>query len=249
MADAEKPRAAVFARTDSGQTIHLPDATIEATGPNTLKITEQDSAETAPADRAATPSPTVLAELVGTIRDLQALQQPLVDALRHIREDMHRARRCGDEWAMEWMSDVWAELPLAVRAAGGDEDAAHELAAAGVQPPTTEADDVRARFEALAVDWEQRGEYGDSSLLWGARAIRATLEATGTQLPTMRKADTATQCVHCWREIEDRGDPGFGAYTPRWVHVSGGYQTCNPQLPNSPRATPPAAPAAPEEPQ
>lgn len=45
MADAEKPRAAVFARTHSGQTIHLPDATIETTGPNTLKITGQDTAE------------------------------------------------------------------------------------------------------------------------------------------------------------------------------------------------------------
>lgn len=121
-------------------------------------------------------------------------------------------------------------------------------AAAGAHPPTEgEANDMRARFEALAADWEQRGEYGDASLLWGARAIRATLEAAGTQLPTMREADTATQCVHCWLEIEDRGDPGFGTHTPRWVHISGGYQTCNPQMFNSPVATPPAAHAAPEE--
>ncbi|MFD8407200.1 hypothetical protein ACFV1G_21245 [Streptomyces anulatus] len=121
------------------------------------------AAPPAPADRAATSSPTVLAELVGTIRDLQALQQPLVDALRHIREDMHRARRCGDEWAMEWMSDVWAELPLAVRAAGGDEDAVHELAAAGVQPPTTTDPDRRNELldEWLAIrdqatEWDAR---------------------------------------------------------------------------------------------
>ncbi|MBT2429415.1 hypothetical protein J7F02_28315 [Streptomyces sp. ISL-112] len=55
-----------------------------------------------------------------------------------------------------------------------------------------------------------------------------------------------TRCAHCGLEIEDRGDPGFGTYTPRWVHIPGGYQTCNPQQPNSPRATP-AVPAAPEE--
>ncbi|MGO1025627.1 hypothetical protein ACTOXX_34190 [Streptomyces rubiginosohelvolus] len=55
MADAEHTRAAVFARTDSGQTIHLPDATIEATGPNTLKITEQDSAEATSASQVPEP--------------------------------------------------------------------------------------------------------------------------------------------------------------------------------------------------
>ncbi|MGQ4733421.1 hypothetical protein ACUN3E_37905 [Streptomyces sp. Ju416(a)] len=72
--------------------------------------------------------------------------------------------------------------------------------------------------------------------------------AAGVQQTTEGEAELATQCVHCWQEIEDRGDPGFGAYTPRWVHIPGGYQTCNPQQPNSPVATPPAAPAAPEEP-
>ncbi|MEU8101680.1 hypothetical protein [Streptomyces rubiginosohelvolus] len=54
MPDAEQPRVAVYARTDSGHIIHLPEATVETTGPDTLRITEQDSAETAPADRAAT---------------------------------------------------------------------------------------------------------------------------------------------------------------------------------------------------
>ncbi|WP_405461547.1 hypothetical protein OG786_29155 [Streptomyces sp. NBC_00101] len=78
-----------------------------------------------PAEHAAN----ILPALVGTIRELQALQQPLVDALRSIREDMDRASRSGDEWAMEWLGDVWSEFPLEVRAAGGDQEAAHELAA------------------------------------------------------------------------------------------------------------------------
>ncbi|MET8841474.1 hypothetical protein ABZW67_15440 [Streptomyces rubiginosohelvolus] len=68
-----------------------------------------------------------------------------------------------------------------------------------------------------------------------------------TVLREAAEAELATQCVHCWLEIEDRGDPGFGTHTPRWVHISGGYRTCNPQMFNSPVATPPAAPAAPEE--
>ncbi|MEV6074953.1 hypothetical protein AB0L80_07580 [Streptomyces sp. NPDC052069] len=72
--------------------------------------------------------------------------------------------------------------------------------------------------------------------------------AAGVQQTTEDEAELATQCTYCWLEIEDRGDPGFGTYTPRWVHIPGGYQTCNPQQPNGPRATPPAAPAAPEEP-
>ncbi|AWL39692.1 MULTISPECIES: hypothetical protein [unclassified Streptomyces] len=113
---------------------------IHSPGSETRCLDARPAAPSAPADRAATPSPSVLAELMGTIRDLQALQQPLVNALRHIREDMHRAWRGGDEWAMEWMSDVWAELPLQVRAAGGDPEAVHELATAGVQPPTTSTD-------------------------------------------------------------------------------------------------------------
>ncbi|MFJ3170611.1 hypothetical protein ACIPJK_07475 [Streptomyces roseus] len=69
-----------------------------------------------------------LPALMATINELQALQQPLVDALRLIREDMETARSSGDEWAMEWFGDVWSNLPLVVRAAGGDEDAANELA-------------------------------------------------------------------------------------------------------------------------
>ncbi|MFE1272096.1 hypothetical protein [Streptomyces sp. NPDC058758] len=66
--------------------------------------------------------------LLATIQELQALQQPLIDALRSIHSDMDRAHKGGDEWAMEWMAQVWNELPLAVRAAGGDQEAAQELA-------------------------------------------------------------------------------------------------------------------------
>jgi hypothetical protein len=74
---------------------------------------------------------------MAAIKELKSLQQPLIDALHFIHEDMERARSGGDEWAMEWMGGVWTELPLAVRAAAGDQDAAHEL-----------ADQVRAAEEA-----------------------------------------------------------------------------------------------------
>ncbi|ONI48658.1 MULTISPECIES: hypothetical protein [unclassified Streptomyces] len=111
------------------------------------------------------------------------------------------------------------------------------------QPPAP-AD--RAAFEALAAEWEKRGEYGDSSITDRARELRAVLAgeaAAGVQQTT----ESETRCVHCGLEIEDRGDPGFGTYTPRWVHIPGGYQTCNPQQASSLHATPPAAPAVPEE--
>ncbi|MCZ7413130.1 hypothetical protein [Streptomyces sp. WMMC897] len=46
-------------------------------------------------------------------------------------------------------------------------------------------------------------------------------------------------CAHCGLEVEDRGDPGFGPYMPRWVHLPGGYSACDPQQgADSPRATP-----------
>lgn len=78
-------------------------------------------------------------------------------------------------------------------------------------------------------------------------AALANDAAAGVQQTTESETPLATQCAYCWSEIEDRGDLGVGTYTPRWVHIPGGYQTCNPQQPNSPRATPPAAPAVPEE--
>jgi hypothetical protein len=75
----------------------------------------------------ASPSETIPA-LLATIKELQTLQQPLIEALRRIHEDMDNAHKGGDEWAMEWVGDVWNNLPLAVRAVSGDQDAAQELA-------------------------------------------------------------------------------------------------------------------------
>ncbi|WP_411119012.1 hypothetical protein [Streptomyces sp. 058-1L] len=142
-------------------------------------------------------------------------------------------------------------------------------AAAGVQQ-TTEGETDPAETEwVVETEWRSNGEWRRH---WPARATRTEAEqdyarsvaqdadyryrivrvtttttVEPTEPPTTSEADTATQCTYCWLEIEDRGDPGFGTYTPRWVHIPGGYQTCNPQQPNSPRATPPAAPAVPEE--
>ncbi|MBH0246293.1 hypothetical protein I3W98_31005 [Streptomyces cavourensis] len=92
-------------------------------------------------------------------------------------------------------------------------------AAAGVQPPTTsEADDTRARFEALAADWEQRGEYGDASLLWGARELRAVLAddaAAGVQPPTAgQTGDPATDYSYRWSQAIDSVDGGRTALIP-----------------------------------
>ncbi|WP_128977261.1 hypothetical protein [Streptomyces roseicoloratus] len=88
-------------------------------------------------DLHATAAETIPA-LMASIQEYRALQQPLVDALRLIHEDMDRAHKGGDEWAMEWMGDVWSGLPLAVRAAAGDQDAAHEYAA-GVRDAARQA--------------------------------------------------------------------------------------------------------------
>lgn len=58
-----------------------------------------------------------------------------LEALRTIRDDMARARSSGDEWASEWLGEVWTQFPLALRAAVGDQDAADELTATGEQQP------------------------------------------------------------------------------------------------------------------
>ena len=50
---------------------------------------------------------------------------PLIDALRTVYRSM--VDFTGDEWAMEWLGEVWSLLPLDVRAVAGDEDAAAEL--------------------------------------------------------------------------------------------------------------------------
>ncbi|MYX67289.1 hypothetical protein K388_05017 [Streptomyces sp. KhCrAH-43] len=92
-----------------------------------------------------TEAPSTLSALMATIQELHALQQPLVDGLRFIREDMDRANKSGDEWATEWMGQVWLELPLHVRAAGGDTDAAQELAdeTRRTEPTTTATEEPR----------------------------------------------------------------------------------------------------------
>ncbi|MCX4911867.1 hypothetical protein [Streptomyces sp. NBC_00878] len=57
---------------------------------------------------------------------------PLIDALRTVYASMEAARP--DEWAMEWLGDVWSTLPLDVRAVAGDQDAAAELVALVPEP-------------------------------------------------------------------------------------------------------------------
>ncbi|MEU0157960.1 hypothetical protein ABZ154_03705 [Streptomyces sp. NPDC006261] len=112
--------------------------------------------------------------------------------------------------------------------------------------------EVATQYEQLLADigadtaQDPRYWTGVQHVTLGLRRL-AGEAAAGVQPTTEGEAPLATQCTYCWLEIEDRGDPGFGTYTPRWVHIPGGYQTCNPQQPNSPRATPPAVPAAPEE--
>ncbi|WP_406143694.1 hypothetical protein [Streptomyces anulatus] len=66
--------------------------------------------------------------------------EPALDALRRIHADMVTARSGGDEWASEWLGEVWTTFPLALRAAAGDMDAAEELAADFFQPGHTYAD-------------------------------------------------------------------------------------------------------------
>lgn len=53
---------------------------------------------------------------------------PLIDALRTVYRSM--TSFVGDEWAEEWLGEVWTRLPLDVRAVAGDEDAAAELGVA-----------------------------------------------------------------------------------------------------------------------
>lgn len=52
---------------------------------------------------------------------------PLIDALRTVYRSMVEC--VGDEWAMEWLGEIWSRLPLDVRAVAGDEDAVAELGA------------------------------------------------------------------------------------------------------------------------
>lgn len=65
--------------------------------------------------------------LLATINELRDLRAPLIDALRTVFDSMEKGRP--DEWAMEWLGEVWSTLPLAVRALAGDQDATAEIAA------------------------------------------------------------------------------------------------------------------------
>ncbi|MCX5336954.1 hypothetical protein [Streptomyces sp. NBC_00140] len=92
------------------------------------KEAEQVSAAVAPSGLGhATRAETVPA-LMATINQLRELRQPLIDALTLVHESMTSC--VGDEWAMEWLGEVWTQLPLDVRALAGDQDATAELAAA-----------------------------------------------------------------------------------------------------------------------
>lgn len=78
-------------------------------------LTREQYAETVPA-------------LLATIKELCDLRDPLIDALATVYRSM---KSCvGDEWAMEWLGEVWTQIPLDVRALAGDQNAAEELAAA-----------------------------------------------------------------------------------------------------------------------
>lgn len=77
--------------------------------------------------RHATPSESIPA-LLATIQQLRDLRAPLIDALRTVHESMTSC--VGDEWAEEWLGEVWSQLPLKVRALAGDQDATAEIAAA-----------------------------------------------------------------------------------------------------------------------
>jgi hypothetical protein len=66
--------------------------------------------------------------LMATIKELRDLRAPLIEALTTVYQSMTSC--VGDEWAMEWLGEVWSQLPLDVRALAGDQDATAEIAAA-----------------------------------------------------------------------------------------------------------------------
>ena len=74
----------------------------------------------------ATPAEAVPA-LLASVKELHALRAQLIEALTTVYQSMTSC--VGDEWAMEWLGEVWTQLPLEVRALAGDTDAAAELSA------------------------------------------------------------------------------------------------------------------------
>ncbi|MFF3094196.1 hypothetical protein [Streptomyces cyaneofuscatus] len=69
---------------------------------------------------------------------------------------------------------------------------------------------LAARLGALAAEWEQRGEYGDSSITDRARELRAVLAdgaAAGVQPPTTSQADTVlAAAIPEWEAVYEPGN-------------------------------------------
>jgi hypothetical protein len=77
------------------------------------QLTSQQQAEVIPA-------------LLATIKEVRDRNAHLIEALRTVFDSMEKSRP--DEWAMEWLGEVWTQIPLDIRALAGDQDAADELA-------------------------------------------------------------------------------------------------------------------------
>lgn len=74
------------------------------------------------------PAPAVHAEVFPP--DQALTLDRVLAALRAVFNDLDSTGRAGDEWAYEWVQETWKALvPLQVRAAAGDRDAAEELKA------------------------------------------------------------------------------------------------------------------------
>lgn len=105
---------------------------------------------------------------------------------------------------------------------------------------------LAARFEALAAEWEKRGEYGDSSITDRARELRAALAdgaAAGVQPPTTSEAEAGG----CWcGHPEDRHFTSEAMTLPTGCHDCQGWNGAHAYGQDLPWA---AAPAVPEEPQ
>ncbi|MFJ8866741.1 hypothetical protein ACIRD6_13425 [Streptomyces sp. NPDC102473] len=102
-------------------------------------------------------------------------------------------------------------LAVARRILGTTEQADTETA-----PTVNRAGTLRARFEALAAEWEKRGEYGDSSITDRAREIRAVLAAEAQQ-PTPAPADADG----CWC-----GHPQDRHFTSQSMTLPNGCHDC-----------------------
>ncbi|WP_406188958.1 hypothetical protein [[Kitasatospora] papulosa] len=87
-------------------------------------------------------------------------------------------------------------LYTALRKYGHTPETAQQMIDNYTRAIRTRGDGLRARFEALAADWEQRGEYGDVSLTWGARGIRDVLAAEARQ-PAPAETETAFGSPDC----------------------------------------------------